>query len=313
MKPLYVGVVGTGKFGTYHCQNFKNIKYCRIAGVYDKDIEKAENLSKNLGIPFTKTLNELINRCEALTVCTPTSTHYKIAKKILSAKKHCLVEKPLTLSMKEAYTLEKISRKNKVSLQTGHIERFNAAFQTIRKIIKNPVFIEIHRLNLFPGRSLDISVVMDLMIHDIDIALGLVNSEIKTIEAIGVKILTSQPDIAQTRITFKNGCVANITASRISDEVLRKLRIFTRNIYASVDYKSQDGHIYKKTKNKIARIPLNVEKSEPLRKELEEFVLCCLGKKKPSFYLKDALKSLEVALEVEKNIRKYEKNILNIR
>jgi len=309
MKKLKVGVIGVGSFGRLHCLAIKKIKYAELAGIFDINFKRAEQVAKEVAVKVFKELNNLINICQALIVCTPTISHYKIARIILSSKRHCLVEKPFTLNLKQANSLVKIAQRNKVFLQVGHIERFNSAFWAIKKFIKHPLFIETHRLSKFPQRNLDISVILDLMIHDIDIVLGLVKSDIKKIEAVGIKVLTDKPDIAQARIIFKNGCIANITSSRVSDETLRKLRVFTQKCYVSVDYKQQNGFIYKKKKNHLEKIEIKVEKSEPLQKELEEFVLCCLNKKKPSFSIREAIQSLKIALMIEKKITEYEKNI----
>ena len=313
MKKLKIGVIGVGFFGRLHALTFKKIKEAEIVGIFDIDTKKAKEFSSQTGIPYFTSLKEILKRIEAVSICTSTSSHYQVAKTCLLNYKHCLVEKPLTQNYYEAKMLERLALNRGLFLQVGHIERFNSCFQAVRERIKNPIFIETHRLNTYPYRSLDISVVLDVMIHDIDIVLGLVNSPLKRIEAIGVKILSSTPDIAQARLIFKNGCIANITSSRISNEVLRKLRVFTPSIYASIDYKNQEGFIYQKSNAKIKRIPLKVEKEQSLYKELREFCLCCLKLKEPSFTLKEALESLRVALLVEKKILNYEKTLLNLR
>ncbi len=312
MKKLKIGTIGVGVFGKLHCLALKKIKSAELIGIFDIDKKRAQLVGRELKIRVFNRIEDLVKETQALTICTPTSSHYEIAKKVLSSKKHCLVEKPLTLNLKQANSLLEIAEKNKVFLQTGYIERFNSAFRTLKKFVKNPLFIEIHRLSIFPKRNLDVSVVLDLMIHDIDIVLGLVNSEIKRIEAVGARVVTNKFDIAQARITFKNGCIANITSSRISDEILRKLRIFTPQNYVSINYRAQTGFVYKTQKKSLKKTEIKVEKSEPLKRELEEFILCCLKEKKPSFSIKEAIYSLKVALKIERKIVEYEKNIYSL-
>ena len=179
-----------------------------------------------------------------------------------------LVEKPFTSTVPESDRLLEIARKHKLIIQVGHIERFNSAFTAIKPICRHPKFIEVHRLSGFPGRSLDIGVVLDLMIHDIDIILGLVQSPIKRVEAVGINVLTKREDIANARITFKNGCVCNLTASRISDESTRKIRIFLKDTYISLDYKNEEADIYRKDGDKISKEAIWIKKKNPSKRTL---------------------------------------------
>jgi predicted dehydrogenase len=212
------------------------------------------------------------------------------------------VEKPFTTSLKEADSLIKIAKANKLILQVGHIERYNCAFAATQKIISNPKFIECHRLSPFPHRSLDVGAVLDIMIHDIDIVLGLVPSKIKRIESVGVNVLTQSEDIANARLTFKNGCVANLTASRVSDEVMRKIRIFQEDTYISLDYKDARAYVYKKSGLAITKEDLPIEKEEPLQKELVSFVDCVTSHKEPLVSGKVAREALSVALKIQNQI-----------
>ena len=211
---------------------------------------------------------------DAVSVCTPTITHAEIASYFLNKGVHAFVEKPITYSLQEADELIRLADQKNLKLQIGHVERFNSAFTTIEPIAQNPLFIECHRLNLFPNRSLDIGVVMDLMIHDIDIILGLVKSPLKDIQAVGINVLTDKEDIANARLTFANGCVCNVTASRISPEVTRKIRLFTKNAYISLDYAKQEASIYSKDERGIHKRNIPIEKEEPLthlgRKQIVE-------------------------------------------
>jgi predicted dehydrogenase len=235
---------------------------------------------------------------------------------------HTLVEKPFTLTLKEADDLIKISRKHKLILQVGHIERFNSAFSATLKIIKAPKFIECHRLSSFPNRSLDVGAVLDIMIHDIDIVLGLVNSPLKRIESVGVNVLTKFEDIANARLTFKNGCIANLTASRVSDETMRKIRIFQEDTYISLDYKNAEASVYRRANKgdgsifpefnsrkiepsplfQITKENLPIEKEQPLQKELESFIACVINKTTPLVSGPVAREALVVALQIQKQI-----------
>jgi predicted dehydrogenase len=194
-------------------------------------------------------------------------------------------------------------------LQVGHVERFNSAFTTIEPIVQNPLFIECHRLNLFPNRSLDIGVVMDLMIHDIDIILGLVKSPIKDIQAVGITVLTDKEDIANVRLTFANGCVCNVTASRISPEVTRKIRLFTKNAYISLDYAKQEANMYTKDETGIHKRSIPIEKEEPLKKELESFLDCVREDLRPKVSGVEGRQALKVALDINKKIWEHRQSI----
>ncbi len=312
MKRIKIGLIGVGKFGTLHLKTLLALKECILQGVFDINNARSKQAEEEFKVKRYLCLEDLIADSQALIIATPTPTHYELGKLVLENKKHCLIEKPLTLNIKEAEKLLFLSRKNKVVLYAGHIERYNSAFLEIKRIIKRPIFIEIHRLNIFSSRNLEVSVVLDLMIHDIDIVLGLVNSPLKKVEAFGIKVVSPKADIAQARLYFQNDCIANITSSRISDETLRKLRVFTSNMYASIDYRTQEGSIYRKNQNLIAKIPLKVEKEEPLKRELKEFISSC-QKNKSTFPIKEALKSLEVCLDIDKKVRRYEKSILGRR
>jgi len=215
----------------------------------------------------------------------------------------------MTHTVIEADQLIALSKEKKVKLQVGHVERFNSAFQAIAKLSKNPLFVECHRLNHFPNRSLDIGVIMDLMIHDIDILLGLNQSGVDEIRAVGVPVLTPFEDIANCRLTFKNGCICNITASRISDDVARKIRIFLKNAYISLDYVKQQAFIYKKYGKLITKHALPIEKEEPLKKELESFIDCIRLNKRPLVSGEEGRDALKLALEITDHIWKNRKNI----
>ena len=302
MQKLRVGVIGVGHLGSIHAKIYQEITNCSLVAVCDSDKTRLNEISQSLNTPGYADYEELFGKVDAVSIATPTKLHYKIAHELLKHKVHCLVEKPFTLSLREADALIKEARKNKLILQVGHIERFNSAFAATQKLIKEPKFIECHRLSPFPNRSLDVGAVLDIMIHDIDIVLGLVPSKIKRIESVGVEVLTQFEDIANARLTFQNGCVANLTASRISDEVMRKIRIFQKDTYISLDYKEASACVYKKSGATISKENLPIEKEQPLQKELGSFIDCVLGHKEPLVSGAVARDALAVALEIQNKI-----------
>lgn len=302
MQKVRIGVIGTGHLGSIHAKIYAESKNCSLQGVCDTDKPRLDKIASQLKVCGFSNYRELLDKVDAVSVAAPTKLHYEIASFFLNHKIHALVEKPFTLNLKEADSLIETARKNKLVLQVGHIERFNSAFSATQKLIKEPKFIECHRLSPFTGRSLDVGAVLDIMIHDIDIILGLVNSGIKNIESVGVNVLTQFEDIANSRITFGNGCVANLTASRISDETMRKIRIFQEDAYISLDYKNAAACIYKKEGSAIAKENLPIEKEQPLQKELESFLDCVIADKEPLVSGKVAREALAVALKIQNQI-----------
>ena len=302
MNKIKIGVVGTGHLGSIHAQIYKELENCALVAVCDTDKGQLAEISQRLNVPGYTDYGELLDKVDAVSIATPTKLHYQIAYDFLKHNIHALVEKPFAPNLKEADSLIKIAKKNRLILQVGHIERFNSAFAATQKLIQEPKFIECHRLSPFPHRSLDIGVVLDIMIHDIDIILGLVPSQIKKIESVGVNVLTQFEDIANARITFKNGCVANLTASRVSDEFMRRIRIFQKDTYISLDYKDAKASVYKKTGLSIAKEDLPIEKEQPLQKELRSFLDCIIEHQEPLVSGTVARQALAVALVIQKQI-----------
>jgi len=302
MRKLRVGVVGVGHLGSIHAKIYKELKHCELVAVCDVNETRLNEISKGLNVPAFSDYHELFDKVDAVSVATPTKSHYEVASDFLMQKIHTLVEKPFTPNLQEADSLIEIARKNDLILQVGHIERFNSAFSATQKLIKEPKFIECHRLSPFPHRSLDVGAVLDIMIHDIDIVLGLVPSKIKKIESVGVNVLTQFEDIANSRITFENGCIANLTASRVSDEVMRKIRIFQEDTYISLDYKEAKASVYKRVGQQITKENLPIEKEQPLQKELQSFIDCVLEHKEPLVSGPVAREALAVALEIQNEI-----------
>jgi len=303
MKKLNVAIIGIGHLGSRHLKVYSELaSKVNIVGVCDTKPDRTQRLASHYGIPFYEDYRELAGKVDAVNICVPTVSHYEVAKFFLNSGVHTFVEKPFTMNLDQADELIALADKKELKLQVGHVERFNSAFLSIKHFTKHPLFIECHRLNQFPFRSLDIGVVMDLMIHDIDIVLGLNNSPVKDFHAVGVNVLTPFEDIASVRVVFENGCVCNLTASRVSDEVMRKIRIFLPDAYISLDYVKQEAFIYKKTENTILKHALPIEKEEPLKKELESFIDCIRDNTPPVVSGRDGREAVKLALQICESI-----------
>ncbi len=311
MKKINIALIGCGFLGQRHLKTLNALKNkSNIVAICDQQLEHARTLGRQYHVPAVQDYREIKNyQIDAVSICTPTTTHAEIAAYFLGLNIHDFVEKPIAYSLQEADDLVLLAKQKNLKLQIGHVERFNSAFTTIEPIAQNPLFIECHRLNLFPNRSLDIGVVMDIMIHDIDIILGLVKSPIKDIQAVGINVLTDKEDIANARLTFANGCVCNITASRISPEVTRKIRLFTKNAYISLDYAKQEASIYSKDERGIHKRHIPIEKEEPLKKELEHFLDCVREDQKPKVSGVEGREALKVALEITKKIWEHRQSL----
>lgn len=310
MKRIRIAIIGIGHLGARHLKVYSEIQdQVELIGVCDIQKERTHKLAEHYHVPFYEDYRQLVGKIDAVNICVPTSLHHEVARFFLQNDAHVFIEKPITSTVDQAQELIDLAKQRKRKLQVGHIERFNAAFRSIKHFTHNPLFIECHRLNKFPNRSLDIGVVMDLMIHDIDIVLGLISSPIRQIHAVGASILTSLEDIASVRLIFENGCVCNLTASRVSEDVMRKIRLFQENTYISLDYVKQEAYIYKKHDHQILKHSLPIEKEEPLRKELEHFCECVREDKTPLISGKEAQEALKVALAITQQIWDNRKNI----
>ncbi|MDD5195288.1 MAG: Gfo/Idh/MocA family oxidoreductase [Candidatus Omnitrophica bacterium] len=298
---MRVGIIGLGKLGSIHSRIYKEID--KIDKIFLVDIDPGRLEAHPEAEKFSD-FRKLLGKVDLVSIATPTCRHFEVARFFLKNKVPCLVEKPITQKLSEAAKLIEIAKDNKTLLRVGHVERYNNAYLAIKKIVDRPLFIECHRLSPYPNRSLDISVVLDLMIHDLDIILDLVRDDVKKVEAKGVKILSGSEDIANARITFTSGCVANITASRISSKKERKIRIFLENCYISLDYAEQQAEIYQKINNQIQSQLLEINKEEPLKKEISDFVTAVKNK---DFEIEDAISAkdaLALALRIEKVMKK---------
>lgn len=310
MNKIRIAIVGIGHLGSRHLKVYSEMRdQVDLVGVCDIQKERTLKLAEHYHVPFYEDYRQLVGKIDAVNICVPTSLHHEAARFFLQNGAHVFIEKPITSTVEQAQELIDLAGQQKRKLQVGHIERFNAAFESIKHFTRNPLFIECHRLNKFPNRSLDIGVVMDLMIHDIDIVLGLISSPIRQIHAVGASILTPLEDIASVRIIFENGCVCNLTASRVSEDVMRKIRLFQENTYISLDYVAQEAYIYKKHDHQILKHSLPIEKEEPLRKELEHFCECVREDKTPLVSGKEAREALDVAMAITRQIWDNRKNI----
>jgi predicted dehydrogenase len=304
MKRVKIGVVGVGHLGAMHARIYRQLPEAELVGICDINPVRLKEISAKTAAPGYIDYKQLVGRIEAASIAVPTSLHYQVAQHLLSRDISVLIEKPFTTDLSQADKLIELAKRKGLTLQVGHIERFNSAFVASQELIKDPRFIECHRLSPFPHRSLDVGVVLDLMIHDIDIVLGLVKSKVKKIDAVGVNVLTPFEDIANARLEFANGCVCNLTTSRVSEEPLRKIRIFFKDTYISLDYRNEQAFVYQRKKQDIVKRPLPIEKEPPLTKELAHFLECVTGHKKPVVCGDVARQALALALEIRNKISK---------
>jgi predicted dehydrogenase len=302
MNKLRVGVVGVGHIGSNHARLYAEAASAEFTAVYDVDLARASNIARKYGATAAKSLDEFAGMIDAASVATPTNTHYEVAYRLLAGNKHLLIEKPITENTQQASELSDIAASNRLILQVGHVERFNPVLGALEAHLTHPRFIEAHRLSPYPERSTDIGVVLDLMIHDLEIILHLVRSPVQHIDAVGVPVLSKGEDIANARIRFENGCIANITSSRISPERMRKIRVFQEDAYLSLDYQNQSGEIYRKSGGRIMRDKVAIEREEPLKRELMSFIECAATGREPRVSGYQATAAVELAVDITKLI-----------
>src|SRR5438067_3162166 len=302
MKKLRVGVVGVGHIGSNHARLYAEIPSAEFSAIYDVDLAKADAIAKKYRITPAQSLDEFIEMVDAASIATPTNTHYEVARSLLARGKHLLVEKPITDNTAHAAELVELAARNGLILQVGHVERFNPVLNALEKHLTHPRFIEAHRLSPYPERSTDIGVVLDLMIHDLEVILHFVRSPVQSIDAVGVPVLSRGEDIANARMRFENGCVANVTSSRISPERMRKIRVFQEDAYLSLDYQNQSGEIYRRAGAYITRDKVEIEREEPLKLQLTSFVECASTGRQPRVSGSQATAALKLAVEITKRI-----------
>ncbi len=311
---LRVGVVGVGHLGQHHARNYHENDRCTLAYVCDVHGHQGRKIARSYGAKAIKDYTDLIGKVDAVSIATPTETHHEIASTLLREGIHCLVEKPICTTVLDARALVEIARQKSLVLQVGHIEHFNVAVQRLKELLTTPRFLEVHRQGPFDPRVKDVGVVMDLMIHDIDIVLRLVNSPIRSIEAVGVAILTDKEDIANARLHFENGCIANLTVSRVTPKPLRKLRVFQDDAYISLDYRNQTMEVFRRklrdkpkpteSKYYIESKRLRVKRQEPLKLELDHFLSCVEERNlNPQTTGEQALEALDVVVKITEIIR----------
>ncbi|MCI0747502.1 MAG: Gfo/Idh/MocA family oxidoreductase [Verrucomicrobia subdivision 3 bacterium] len=331
-----VAVFGAGSLGKEHARLYAELNAAglvKFAGIFDTSREAASRCSERFGVPAFRSTEEAAELCDAASIVTPTSTHFELARQLLERGKHVLVEKPMTDNAAQAAELVELAREHGLVLQVGHVERFNPVFKYLQEVATEPRFIETHRLSPFPARSTDIGVVLDLMIHDLDVVLAFVKSNVATVDAVGIPVLSQSEDIANARLRFENGCVANLTVSRISPERMRKIRVFSAGpmtSYISLDYRAQEGYIYRLARDgeaetsllqkllhakdstivshfggkRIVREPVPIAKEEPLKLELTHFIECVRERRTPVVSGLSAKRALDLAFEITRQIRK---------
>ena len=298
---IRIGVIGLGYLGKFHYQKYKASKLVKLTSVVDTNIDNYTLVTEKSISKFKK-YQDIVDHVDAVSIVTPTSSHFKIAKYFLEKKVHVLLEKPMTETVAQARKLNNIAKKNNCILQIGHLEQFNPAIRKIRKSNCKPQFIEVHRLCQFNPRANDVDVVLDLMIHDIDIVLSLINKPIKNIEVSGKKILTKLTDIANVRIKFEDNIVANLTASRISTKNERKMRIFSDSSYYSIDFINNElKQVVKDKKNNFKIKDFKFKKTDVLSEEINNFIKTCLGKEKSMTTGYSGEEALIVAKKITRN------------
>ena len=333
-----VAVLGVGGLGQHHARIYAEMEQVgdvEFVGLYDPNLERAREIAEKNGVRALESMEAALEQADGVSIVTPTVTHHELASKFLKAGCHVLVEKPITDEADRAAELVQLAQENDRVLQVGHVERFNPVFDYLQSVAKEPRFIETHRLSPYPARSMDIGVVLDLMIHDLDVVLAFVDSPVKEVDGVGVPVLSASEDIANARLKFENGCVANLTVSRVSPERMRKIRVFSggeTTSYVSLDYQKQEGYIYRIAADgaeesslwqkllhakdsaivsefggkKVVREPVPIAKDEPLKLELQHFVECVRERQTPKVSGEAGRQALEVALEITRQIQALE-------
>jgi predicted dehydrogenase len=318
-RPIRIGVVGVGSLGYHHVRILRDVPGAQLVGFYEQGADRAATVSAELGVQAATSLTELLDKVDAVTVVVPTPAHHAVAKAALERGKHVLIEKPIAVSLDEADELLALARRVGVIVQTGHVERFNRAIRAALPYVSSPRFIESNRLAPFNPRGSDVAVVLDLMIHDIDLVRTVIGSHVTSLEAVGVPVLTPFVDIANARLTFDSGAVANITASRVSRDRTRKLRMFQASGYISLDLGTGSGEFYRLRSDLdlpslskapraiddfVERIPLEAPDGEPLRLEFESFVAAIQGAGPVVVTGEDGREALAVALGIVREIER---------
>src|SRR6266567_1574276 len=329
-----VSVLGVGSLGKEHVRIYGQLAAAgevEFVGLHDVARETAQKLAQKYHVRAFNSFSEAVEASDALSIVTPTATHFELTKPLLQRGRHVLVEKPMTDNAAQAAELVELAQQHRCVLQVVHVERFNPVFKYLESVATNPKFIETHRLSPFPARSTDIGVVLDLMIHDLDVVLAFVKSPVTSVDAVGIPVLSKTEDIANARLRFANGCVANMTVSRVSPERMRKIRVFSGGAatsYISLDYRAQEGFIYRIARDgeeessllkkllhtrdttivsqfagkRIVREPVPIAKEEPLKLELQHFIECARARQAPRVSGESAKRALDLAFEITRQI-----------
>ena len=317
MRELRLAVVGVGHLGRHHARVAASLSGIRVVGVVDHHPGRADEVGQEFSIPVLSGLEEAAREADAVVVATPTSTHHEIAGYFLDAGLHVLVEKPIAESVAEADDLVGRARRAGRVLQVGHVERYNPAVEAALELVANPGFVEVHRLGVFTARSLDVDVVRDLMIHDLQIVSALVRRPVREVRAAGVPVLTPKLDIANARIAFDGGCVANLTASRVSAEKVRKLRVFAPSLYVSVDMQAQSAAAFRLSRDsgapEIVPVAVPVSREEPLARELADFRRACADGARPVVSGEDGRDALALAERVVEAVGEHRASLAEAR
>ncbi len=295
---INVGVIGVGSIGVNHARIFSDIEGVTLVGIADADFEKAQELASKYNCKAYSNYKEMINSIDAASIAVPTTLHFQIGMDLLKNNKDLLIEKPITTTLKDAEALISEAKKRNLILQVGHLERFNAGVSMISSMVDKPRFIESQRLSPFLGRGTDVDVTLDLMIHDIDIILSLVDSNISDLRATGAKVLTDNIDIAHAWIEFENGCIAETVSSRIADAKVRQMKVFQHDAYLNLDYQSQEITRITKKENNIEREIKKPEEKEPLREQLISFADCVRDRTRPVVSGEEGREALKVVLKI---------------
>jgi len=310
VNKIRTAVIGVGHLGREHARLMASLERSELIAVCDTNEEAGRAVADKLGVRHVRDYREILDQVEAVSIATPTINHHETACACLAAGIHVLVEKPISRTLAEADEMIRLAAEHDVTLQVGHIERFNPAFRALQEQLSRPRFFEAHRMGIFSPRSLDIDVVMDLMVHELDIISSLVGQEVVRVEAVGIPILTSKIDLANARLEFADGCIANITASRVSGERLRKLRVFQPHEYYSLDYAEQQVTICRLTPSDIpGTLPnivaggLEITKREPLAAEIDSFLESAGNRTNPVVSGSDGRRALKLAIDVLDSIK----------
>ena len=303
MTPFRAGVIGVGHLGQHHARLYASLPGAQLVGVTDQSVERAQTVADRHGARVFRTADELLPHVDVVSVATPTSGHYAVTKACLQAGKHVLVEKPIAVTPAEAHELVQLARQRGCCLQVGHSERFNPVMLLMRPHIGRPLFIECHRLSSYSERGTDVDVVLDLMIHDLDLILSLNPGPVEEVRAAGVAVLSSSLDIANARIQFQSGCVANLTSSRVSTNKMRRLRLFQRDNYLSIDFQTRQGMIGRRTAKAGGQPTIEVEQfqggdEEPLKLQLASFLHAAGTGTRPMVSGEDGAAAVDVAHQV---------------